>query len=186
MKVCVNSQQYGWRNELCPAGVGVFSLYLGLDEWLPSLHSWCTLLMVLGQRPRPTEPISPSKRLVLLFWVFVGEALVWSFVAVRKPTKPLGTAKELWTMWTTLSLYGHMRRSGDTCCLPAIPESATRTDLFLRTQQRAWWRLRCCHARFHSLLGSQGGTSLLMSPQAHSSTHGATVFVLVFSYPNFK
>lgn len=41
-------------------------------------------------------------------------------------------------------------------------------------------------SRFHSLLGSQGGTSLLMSPRAHSSTHGATVFVLVFSYPNFK
>lgn len=50
-------------------------------------------------------PSSPSKRLVLLFWVLVGEALVWSFVAVRKPTKPLGTAKELRTMWTTLTLF---------------------------------------------------------------------------------
>lgn len=41
-----------------------------------------------------------------------------------------------------------------------LPASNTRKcsqdGLFLRTQQRTRWRLRCCHARSHSLLGSQG------------------------------
>lgn len=113
-----------------------------LPVWVFSLHTsaWASgfpqpsfmVHFTYGTRAKTLThwPISPSKRLVLLFWVLVGEALVWSFGAVRKPTKPLGTAKELWTMWTTLTLYGHMRQSGDTCCLPAMPESATRTDLF--------------------------------------------------------
>lgn len=87
-----------------------------LQVWVFSLHTsaWTSgfpqpsfmVHFTYGTRAKTVThwPISPSKRLMLLFWVFVGEALVWSFVAVKKPTKPLGTAKELWTMWTTLTL----------------------------------------------------------------------------------
>lgn len=157
-----------------------------------SLHSWCTLFMVLGYRLSPLMCIlPPSEILMLLFGVLMGDTSLIHCCSSKAP-KAIGHCHRVRITWKTSFLFSaSSEHPWVGCCRgPAIPTSAANRNLAYSWEhskesqaQAGAWNPLGWGAAPTGLQNQPSGKcrASLRSFHVHSSVLGATQLCFVFS-----